>query len=433
MIFGMVLLMPSAEAQLQVEKHSRGEILFPDIIVPFSLSYLSLAIVTTNIGIFFIWFLHTRQKSSVVITRFLKNILAFDLRQTSSYIVLACITVVYIGFTLPEIYEEEYDLGDYDDVKRNVENWPNESGILASTFFPTVNFLLLKISLSIFGNIRILPFLSSIILIILTYELTCEITKKKFPGILATVVLLQSNTFLTFDTTATYATFWIVFYLSSVFLIIKTRRSFALFAYMFSFFAKPLTIVFMPMNIYKIIESKSNQRGKVLVILPYVVIATITTFAISLGIVKDVDFTGFQFGEFFGTLYYFKWQYPETYFYVAIIPLIVGLYVIHKKGSPHAISIMIMIFLIMASQMLLVAITSVANSNYRLVILSVFVAIATGVLLDKRERAEVHVYHDFSTIIFILTMLLTVSIVSSIIFPQQSMTILNQVTRVMNQ
>ena len=76
--------------------------------------------------------------------------------------------------------------------------------------------LLLDASQTIFQNIKILPFVASILVILFTYLLTVQITEKRFAGIIAILVLIQSHTFLRFDTVAVYENFWVLFYLLSL-------------------------------------------------------------------------------------------------------------------------------------------------------------------------------------------------------------------------
>ena len=69
-----------------------------------------------------------------------------------------------------------------------------------SAIEPHVKYSLLIISEKIFGDYRVIAFFASIGLLITTYFITAEITKKRIPGILSMLLVLQSNTFLTYDT-----------------------------------------------------------------------------------------------------------------------------------------------------------------------------------------------------------------------------------------
>ena len=80
---------------------------------------------------------------------------------------------------------------------------------------------LLDISLDIFQNIKLLPFIASILIVVFTYLITVQFCQKRFAGIISVVVLLQTYTFLKFDTTAVYENFWVLFFLISLYMIEK--------------------------------------------------------------------------------------------------------------------------------------------------------------------------------------------------------------------
>ena len=74
-----------------------------------------------------------------------------------------------------------------------------------------VRMFLLDISLDIFQNIKLLPFVASILVVVFTYLITTQFCQKRFAGMISVVVLLQSYTFLKFDTVAVYENFCVLF------------------------------------------------------------------------------------------------------------------------------------------------------------------------------------------------------------------------------
>ena len=119
-----------------------------------------------------------------------------------------------------------------------------------SAIEPHVKYSLLIISEKIFGDFRVIAFFASIALLITTYFITKEITKKRIPGILAMLLVLQSNTFLSYDTSSTYSNFWILFYVLSLYLILK-KWQFSHFSFVLSIFSKLLSTAFLPLyNIF---------------------------------------------------------------------------------------------------------------------------------------------------------------------------------------
>ena len=81
--------------------------------------------------------------------------------------------------------------------------------------------ILLIASLDIFQNVKIIPFLGSIALLVTTYFLTKEITQNRLAGIVSMLILIQSYTFLRYDSFAMYENFWALFYVVSLYVILK--------------------------------------------------------------------------------------------------------------------------------------------------------------------------------------------------------------------
>jgi len=126
----------------------------------------------------------------------------------------------------------------------------------------------LKSSDLIFENDKVIPFLASIALLIVTYAFTTEIAKKRFAGIVAMVIVLQSGIFLIYDKSVTYPNFWILFYVLSLYLIIK-KIPLSPIAYIASLLTKIFTIIFLPMTLFFIFRTNFTRKKKIRIILFY--------------------------------------------------------------------------------------------------------------------------------------------------------------------
>mgnify|MGYP003319474035 FL=1 len=115
-----------------------------------------------------------------------------------------------------------------------------------TNYEPVFKDILLKISERIFENYFVIPFFSSIGLLIVTYLFTSKITDSRIAGILSMLLVLQSNIFLTFDTSAAFASFWTLFYLLSLYLVIRIWPLTPVF-YVLSILSKIITAFFAPM------------------------------------------------------------------------------------------------------------------------------------------------------------------------------------------
>ena len=78
--------------------------------------------------------------------------------------------------------------------------------------------------------------------------------------------MIQSNLFLSFDTSPTYSNFWTLFYVLSLYLAVRFWMV-SPAIYLLSIFSKVLTVAFLPMSIFFILSSDIPKKKKAFVIL----------------------------------------------------------------------------------------------------------------------------------------------------------------------
>ena len=132
-------------------------------------------------------------------------------------------------------------------------------------------FFLTTSSMHLFGNYKVIPFIASIALLVLTYFVTFEITQKRFAGIVAMLIVLQSGIFLFYDTAVVYPNFWIVFYLLSLYLVYK-KWPLSPISYILSVTSKGLTAVFFPMTLFFIYRANITNQKKIRLAISYGII-----------------------------------------------------------------------------------------------------------------------------------------------------------------
>ena len=179
----------------------------------FEIGGLALPLIISNIVILTFFFFFKKKGFQKKLDRVVKYQISQRIAIITIIIILAgYVSVSYseIGIGLP-IGQNDELYGDWDRLKHklaNMENiWPQQI-----TAEPHFKHTLLKISGIIFGNYFVIPFLSSIGLLIVTYLFTNKITDSRLAGLLALLLVLQSNLFLAFDTSAAFSSFWILFY-----------------------------------------------------------------------------------------------------------------------------------------------------------------------------------------------------------------------------
>lgn len=326
------------------------------------------------------------KKRIPTLSRLFEKVFSFEISKKVSYIILAGLVISYAIAASTELASEE-TFADYQDVKKRAQTWGVES--IPTSSEPHVKYFLITASMQIFGNYAVVPFLASIALVLVTFELTRTITQKRFAGIISVIVLLQSNLFLTYDTSVAYDNFWILFYLLSLYLIFRVWPLSPAF-YLLAIPSKALTILFLPMSIYFVLRSKISKKQKIIIsvsmILVLIVLASIIT---SRGISPALA-TGeqeeFSSAEFWAGFTSFAYQLRfDGLILMFVLPLVVGLFIASRHGVKHAESLMVLISGMLLIAPLLTGFSEQTNQPYRFVPLVVFFAIGVGVLLSKRQ------------------------------------------------
>lgn len=151
-----------------------------------------------------------------------------DLSDGISKIILICILILYVGFSVTELWTDECTgLGecaihdqvwsdDFDRRMAKLHVW-NIDWIF-NDFRHSVHLGLLVLSFELFHNYKILVMASSVLLLVVTYAFTLKIAEKNIAGIVAVLVLLQSSIFHNYDTSVTYPPFWALLFVTSLYL-----------------------------------------------------------------------------------------------------------------------------------------------------------------------------------------------------------------------
>jgi len=351
----------------------------------FELGVWSVMLIGFNILIFTATLLYFKKR----LPSFLKNsfdfVFNFEVSKKLAFVTIALLLSIYVIVNFNELATEE-QWEDYSGVVERLESWSPQQ---ITSIEPHVRFFLLWSSMILFGSYTIIPFIASIFLLLLTYFFTLEISKKRFAGIISLIILLQSNVFLTYDSTVSYTNFWIVFYLLSLFLVYKLWPTSPL-SYLLSIASKALTAIFLPMSLFFIYRSNIPKIRKI-------IIASASTAIILVGILSStsgVQITSvsnvkeeFEWDEFWLGFSSFSYQLRfDGLVLLFILPLIVGLFIAARNGIRHADSIMVLMCGILFSAPLLTGFTELTNQPYRFVPLVVFFAIGVGILLTKKSN-----------------------------------------------
>ena len=90
----------------------------------------------------------------------------FDVSKRITIIIVIILLSIYIASSAPELATNEAQWGDSKNVQETVENWGIDD---LQRFDVHVRYFLLSLSVNLFDNMKIIPFLASISLLILTF------------------------------------------------------------------------------------------------------------------------------------------------------------------------------------------------------------------------------------------------------------------------
>ena len=348
----------------------------------FEIGGLAPPLIISNIVILTFFFFFTKKGFQKKLDRVVKYQISQRIAIITIIIILAgYVSVSYseIGIGLP-IGQNDELYGDWDRLKHklaNMENiWPQQI-----TAEPHFKHTLLKISGIIFGNYFVIPFLSSIGLLIVTYLFTSKITDSRLAGLLALLLVLQSNLFLSFDTSAAFSSFWILFYLLSLYLLIKIFPLSPVF-YVLSIFSKTLIALFAPMSIFFILNSDIPKQRKIIIALIFLIIILIGIALLSFQTDVGLDWNPNEFWLGF-TAFAFSMR-LDSVFVVFLIPLTVGLFIV-SKNNRYANSILILLAGTLLSAPFVTGITDMTNQPYRFLPLIVFFSVGVGMIVTNRK------------------------------------------------
>ena len=326
-----------------------------------------------------------RYRKSPRLLTFLESLSKFDISKRTTVILLTIIFTIYIYFSWDELFSDESVLQDYYAVISGIQNLQLIDPDGHWNFF-FLRYVLLKISNDILGNIHFLPFISSCALLFFTYLFTKEISKKRFTGIIAMTVLLQSNLFLLFDSIATYETFWITFYLISIYLILKRIRL-SFIPYLISMSTKAVSAIFLPISLFLISQSNFSDKIKVQSILIYVIpFVTFVIVAHFFGILDFSTYTNTKTRDFWTSVSSFAIATRFDGLILSIFfPTLITLYFKSKKYKDYSTFLLFSISILLVMPWILHFFLAYTNQPYRLVSLITFIAIAFGTLFSNES------------------------------------------------
>jgi len=365
---------------------------FPNNLDPFETSPWAFPIIISIILLLSFGFLYKNEKLPSIFYSGIKFILNFEISKRVAIISGIIILGLYIGFSSNELFLDEVNQWpDYLILEEALVIWPStdHSSIYVNEQNTRyVRMILLDFSQEFLQNIKFLPFIASILVIIFTALITIQISKKRFAGIISMIILLQSITFTDFDTIAVYENFWVLFFLISLYTIQKKSWYASPISFILSIFTKAFVITYFWINIFFIYRAEISKKTKYFILSSYAIIISITYFIFQnqSDIIYDqiikIDFNSFLNG-------FTGWgnsMQLDPFVMLSVVPLTIGLFLKSLKGVKQSDSILIMIMgTILAGPLIALVTDFYFILPYRFIPFIVAVAIGIGVFLSKEN------------------------------------------------
>lgn len=389
----------------------------------FELGAFAIPIIITNLALLAIGIAYRKKNLPEIFVRKIRFIFNFDISKKIALVAIIILIGGYISLTAQELFittERELTVKDHIKVRKLAQGWELESLTDYLPQLPPLKYFLHHASIKLFDNIKVVSYLASISLLILTYLFTQEITKKRFAGLISMIILLQSPLFLHYDTSYVYDYPWILFYLLSLYFIVRQKWHISAFSFVLSLLSKPLTITFLPMSLFFIYDSEFSKKKKLITIIPYAVIIYAVIAAFAAGYFNFMLEQSLNFREVTGGLAQFAIAAEsDAFVLIFLLPLIVGLFIVSLRGIPYSNSMMILLLGMLVANLFLVYFTEYIDHAYRHVPTIVFFAISAGFIFSNRDKKTQPSSKQkiISSGIFIATFVTATIMMIAVIFP----------------
>jgi len=334
--------------------------------------------------------LYFKKKLPIIIQKSLENFLNKNISNKITIILLFVILIPYVILTIPELFlDESKQTGDYQIFLAAKEIFPFGQINYVEAVEQNdryVRMILLLTSLEILGNVKIIPFLGSIALLLTTYVFTKQVTNNRLAGIIAMLVLIQSYTFLKYDSFAMYENFWVLFYVLSLYAIYK-KWQLSSVSYILSIFTKTFTAIFLPLSLVYVYYAKIKLKTKILLVISYAAMlgVVITVWYLDSSVYSSI--IRFDIEQLFIGFTKLSYQLRfDLLLLTALFPLTIALMIKAKQGINIATPVLFLIAgSLVAGPIVEIFSGFYVTLPYRFVPTIVFFAIGVGILFNKKS------------------------------------------------
>lgn len=359
---------------------------------PFEIGNNAILLIISNAIIFLIIFLYKQNKFYNLIIK-INKIRNFDLSKKLFVILGIVILTTYIIITASELsIDESVQFSDYQILISGLETFPvTDSGdmIVDEQNSRFVRMILLGFSQDVLNNIKVVPFISSITLIVIAGMTAIQISQRRIAGLVTMIILLQGYTFLEYDTIAVYENLWVTFFLLSIYSIHKKWHMSGFF-YLLSVFSKAFSTPFLILNVFYVLKSEKTNSMKIRILISYLIIILIMFGLFSIGNTIYDDIVQIDVNRFINSLSDFSSQMRfDLFLLIMILPTTIGLFFAARRGVKHAESMLFFIPILLLFGPLVALVTDFyVILPYRFIPLITFISISISIILFKSIKSS---------------------------------------------
>jgi|GEM_PF-5613796 len=333
----------------------------------------------------------------------------FDIEYKPALIFLCIILGVYAGISSQEFLNEHEDCENFgqgfspigycgDFINRvNLLHWFEWTyDDLLDNFRHPLSVGLVKLSGDLTGDYRTFSFISSGLILALTFFIARKITGVNYIGLVSVVIVCTSAIFYKYDIILTYPNFWVTALLASIYFGMRNSASSFLF-FMLSIPFKAITILYSPSMILFFRFSNVEKRTKYSIYVSCIVVIALffLAFFFSDSIKGDMEIL-FQPEDFLWWLGMWTVEFQADRLSLILVMLcIMSLYMI--RHVPYAKSILFFMLFTLIQPAIISGFTTFTNEEYRMLPLVVFASIGFGFILVNLDKL-IYEIHRFQTL-----------------------------------
>lgn len=324
------------------------------------------------------------------------RIAKFDLEMRDAVIILVIIIAIWASFSALNELGRDEDCGSYGNSKARYPNgicgdymerikfMDNYEEHRFDSKLRIFTFELLYMSKNIFGDYRIIPFISSGFLLVISFFLTNKLVGRNYSGFITIAYVLQSSIFWKYDVSMTYPNFWATLLLFSFYSTLKVW-SLSPMSFMLSIPVKILSLLNFPALVIFAFLTKADQWKKIIVTYAIIIIGLATIIISSSLIYRELwddvyniflyqfDFKPIDFLWWIG-----MWSVElasDRLSIIMIFILLPCLFFLKKGKIRNASAILAVIIVFILQPAFIAGFTKYTNEDYRYIHLIVFIGI----------------------------------------------------------